>query len=169
MTCLRSYNGLVVEAGLSQMYEVTQHSHLCFNSHCTWMQSFAVILVPLCDFSFSWWCVCVCIFWLIFIFFFFFWPCRVACGILVPWPGIKPVPPAVEVWSPNHWTAREVPRFLFLKEIPVFSISCIFLLNLISLSYTWLASLKAIVSPHFQSSCKGILQSEGQMPGNKDI
>ena len=33
-----------------------------------------------------------------------------ACGILVPWPGIKPQPPAVEVQSPNHWTAREVPR-----------------------------------------------------------
>ena len=26
-----------------------------------------------------------------------------------PLPGIKPLPPTVEVWSPNHWTAREVP------------------------------------------------------------
>ena len=25
-----------------------------------------------------------------------------ACGVLVPRPGIKPIPPAVEVWSPNH-------------------------------------------------------------------
>ena len=33
-----------------------------------------------------------------------------ACVILVPWPGIDPVPPAVEMWSPNHWTAREVPE-----------------------------------------------------------
>ena len=32
----------------------------------------------------------------------------VACGILVPWPGIKPVPPAVEAQSPNHWITREV-------------------------------------------------------------
>ena len=32
----------------------------------------------------------------------------VACGILVPRPGIKPVPPAVEAESPNHWTTREV-------------------------------------------------------------
>lgn len=23
-------------------------------------------------------------------------------------PGIEPVPPVVEAWSPNHWTAREV-------------------------------------------------------------
>ena len=33
-----------------------------------------------------------------------------ACGILVPRPGIKPVPPAVEVESPNRWTAREFPK-----------------------------------------------------------
>ena len=49
-------------------------------------------------------------------FFFFFWGqqvsrpegwsggriCRAACGILVPWPGIKPQPPVVDAWSPNH-------------------------------------------------------------------
>ena len=29
------------------------------------------------------------------------WPCCVACGILVPWPGIKPVLPAVEARSLN--------------------------------------------------------------------
>ena len=34
---------------------------------------------------------------------------RMICGILVPQPGIKPMPPAVEVWSLNHWTTREVP------------------------------------------------------------
>ena len=39
-----------------------------------------------------------------------FWGCCVACGILVPQPGIQPVPPAVEAWSPNHWTAREAPH-----------------------------------------------------------
>ena len=33
-----------------------------------------------------------------------------SCGILVPQPGIEPVPPAVEVHSLNHWTAREVPK-----------------------------------------------------------
>ena len=31
-----------------------------------------------------------------------------ADGILVPGPGIEPVPPALEAWSLNHWTAREV-------------------------------------------------------------
>ena len=34
---------------------------------------------------------------------------RVAYGILVPQPGFKLIPPAVEVWSLNHWTTREVP------------------------------------------------------------
>ena len=32
-----------------------------------------------------------------------------ACRILVAWPGTEPVPPAVQVWSPNHWSARKVP------------------------------------------------------------
>ena len=40
-------------------------------------------------------------------FFVFF---RAACGILVPQPGTKSRPPAVEAQSPNHWTTREFPR-----------------------------------------------------------
>ena len=41
------------------------------------------------------------LFW---VFFFFlvgggFWPCFVACGILVPLSGIRPVPPALEAQS----------------------------------------------------------------------
>ena len=34
--------------------------------------------------------------------------CGEACGIVVPWPGVEPVPPAVELQSLNHWTTREV-------------------------------------------------------------
>ena len=44
------------------------------------------------------------------LYFIIFWPCHTACGILVPWPGVEPLPPAVEAWSPNHWTTREAPR-----------------------------------------------------------
>ena len=44
-----------------------------------------------------------------------FWPCHVACRILGPQPGIKPVPSAVESRSPNHWTAKEV-FFFFLTD-----------------------------------------------------
>ena len=32
-----------------------------------------------------------------------------ACRILVPQPGIPPTPPALEAWSLNHWSTREVP------------------------------------------------------------
>ena len=46
---------------------------------------------------------------LFFSFLFFFWLCCMACGILVPQPGIEPMPPALEAQSFNHWTAREVP------------------------------------------------------------
>ena len=38
-----------------------------------------------------------------------FWPHCGACGSLVPLPGIKPKPPALEEWGHNHWTTREVP------------------------------------------------------------
>jgi len=30
-------------------------------------------------------------------------------GILVPQPGIKLLPPVVEVGAPNNWTAKEFP------------------------------------------------------------
>ena len=33
--------------------------------------------------------------------------CLPACRILGPQPGIEPVPPAVQAWSPNYWTARD--------------------------------------------------------------
>ena len=32
---------------------------------------------------------------------------------LVTQPGIKSTPPALRVWSPNHWTPREVPCLVF--------------------------------------------------------
>ena len=33
-----------------------------------------------------------------------------ACEILVPQPGIEPVPSTVKARSPNHWTTREFPK-----------------------------------------------------------
>ena len=35
------------------------------------------------------------------LFFLIFWLCRIACGILVPWPGIKPEQPAPAARAPN--------------------------------------------------------------------
>ena len=44
------------------------------------------------------------------------------CGILIPGPGIKPSPPAVEAQSLNQWTSRKSPKappciFLFLPYL----------------------------------------------------
>ena len=35
-------------------------------------------------------------------------PQRKACAILAPHPRTEPLPPAVEAWSLNQWTTREV-------------------------------------------------------------
>ena len=40
---------------------------------------------------------------------FFFRLCSMAYGILVPQPGIEPMPPALEVRSLNQWTTRKPP------------------------------------------------------------
>ena len=48
-------------------------------------------------------------------YFFIFWPCHVACGILVPPPGIEPKSPALGALCLNHWTAREFPDLFNLS------------------------------------------------------
>ena len=40
--------------------------------------------------------------------FFFLATARKACGIFLHQPGMEQAPPAVEVWSINHWTVRGV-------------------------------------------------------------
>ena len=40
-----------------------------------------------------------------------------ACRMLVQRPEIEPMPPAVEAWSLNHWTTREVPLHFFLRDL----------------------------------------------------
>ena len=44
-----------------------------------------------------------------------------ACRIFVSQLGIEPMIPAVEVWSLNHWTAREAPEFHVLSH---FHLTC---------------------------------------------
>ena len=51
----------------------------------------------------------------IYLFIYLFLPWGLRESQLIPWPGIEPVPPAVEVHSPNHWTAREVPDYMKFK------------------------------------------------------
>jgi len=50
-----------------------------------------------------------------FLLFFTLWPYHLVCGILVPWPGIKPMSPALEALSLNHWA---VSHFLATRGYP---------------------------------------------------
>ena len=48
-----------------------------------------------------------------------------ACGILVPQPGIEPAPPALEGWILNHCTTRKAPENTLLKDmIPFIKTEC---------------------------------------------
>ena len=53
----------------------------------------------------------------LFIYFFTFWPCCMACGILVPQPGIEPTSLALGAWSLSRRTTREF-ALLFLEFTP---------------------------------------------------
>ena len=57
------------------------------------------------------------------LFFFFFLSCHTACRIPVPQPGIEPIPPAVETWGLNHWTARAVLSFAHFYWVVFFFLS----------------------------------------------
>ena len=48
-----------------------------------------------------------------YLFVFIFWLLYVACGILVPQPGIKPMPPAVKSRSLNHKDQQGSPYLFF--------------------------------------------------------
>ena len=37
--------------------------------------------------------------------------------ILVPQPGMEPTPPALDVWSLNHWTVKEVPSLCVFEML----------------------------------------------------
>ena len=58
-------------------------------------------------------------------------PCCEACGILVPQPGIKPLPPAVEPLSPNCWTARDIPEhaFMCMRKFQLRRRGCIYMMK----------------------------------------
>ena len=60
-----------------------------------------------------------------FYFYLFFIFGHEACEILVPQPGIEPLPPAVEVWSPNHQTTGKYQSSTF-KCNPLFCLLPLF-------------------------------------------
>ena len=71
---------------------------------------FLKISYPKITYFISIWFTCFLL--LLFLFVCLFWLCCRAYKILVPWPGITPMPPAVEAWSPNRWTISKVPGSL---------------------------------------------------------
>ena len=62
---------------------------------------------------------------------------------------------SVETWGPNHWIAKEIPKFQFLKGIPVFSYLMHFSTQSEFPVIPWLASLKVIVAVIFSLPAKG--------------
>ena len=44
-----------------------------------------------------------------------------ACGILVPWSGVELMSPVMEAQNLNHWTAREIPRFVYFQKTKIYS------------------------------------------------
>ena len=52
---------------------------------------------------------------------FIFWPCHMTCRILVPWPGIELMSPALKGQSLSHWTTRM--SHLGLLKYQLFAIS----------------------------------------------
>ena len=58
-------------------------------------------------------------FLLFYLLFKYFWSFLVAYRILVLQSGVKPLPLALEVWSLNHWTARDFLGLPFRWRAPV--------------------------------------------------
>ena len=71
--------------------------------------------------------------------FFLFWLHCETCVILVPWLGIKPRLLAIEAWSLNHWTAREVPSSASFHKLSPYHHS-VLRLNVSSSERSWRAT-----------------------------
>ena len=71
--------------------------------------------------SMCWWGNCCFIYflnrynYLNYLFIFVSWPQFMAYRISVPWPRIKPVPPALETQNLNHLTTSEAPLLCYFK------------------------------------------------------
>ena len=106
------------------------HSHMCVlvcvNDVNTYMhtysqsgllQNFQCVFFLVLDyrFLFSLFIISFFFFWNEHVIFFkkSFWLHHAACEILVPPSGMEPMPATVKAWSLNHWTLREVPKFIF--------------------------------------------------------
>ena len=86
---------------------------------------------------------------------------HVACGILVPQPGIEPVPLAMKAWSSNHWTAREFPSLTLWVKRHLYNI---LLLDLSTAPTFWNPSLHK----GFIFSWPSLLFSQSYLPHHSE-
>ena len=88
--------------------------------------------------------------------FFFFWPCCEACWILliVPQPGIEPTPPALEEWSLNNWTSREVPARVHFGRVLWHSFRPKTILRLVKVCLLWKRMFPNVLGEHSLGSHK---------------
>ena len=85
-----------------------------------------------------------------------------ACRILVPQPGIEPMPLAMKAQSLNHWTARQISIYVYIQDFRVFSffpvISVIsFALKTQVFSDTRDSKIKLFVSSHKHNNIRTII------------
>ena len=102
------------------MYVFKWSGFLCQTHHIGLLfpLSFLILVIFFLSlFILAWLEVCFLFCFVFPFFFFFFWLHHEAYGILVSWPRIEPKCPVVEVWSPSHWTAREVLRGLLFIDL----------------------------------------------------
>ena len=76
-----------------------------------------------------------------------------ACGFFIAWPGIEPVPPAVEVQSLNHWTAREVPCTTVLFKVLYCKNKNVYFLCLFFMYYLCEKYYKLITVQYYVADC----------------
>ena len=72
-----------------------------------------------------------------------FWPHHVAC-VVIPQRMIEPMPAAVEAWSLNHWTIRELPTMTLY--------TCLFL---VALGFRCCVGFSIIAASVWASHCSG--------------
>lgn len=76
---------------------------------------------------------------------FFFEPCFVAWEILVPQPGIEPLPRAVKTQSSNHWNSRELPNYCIFLALGKYSRSISHQFGISSINFVYYYYFSVII------------------------
>ena len=77
-------------------------------------------------------------------------PLGLACSILVPQGGIEHMPPSMEAWSPNRWTAKEFLK-IFIEWIHCVSSLLHLLVPSRPSPLTWIIAFSCFCSSYSQT------------------